>query len=68
VLTLEAGKPPTLHLTVLATDTNGRPIIEEALGEYGEGVERRLAQVQFMVRLAPFPDLPQTNTPGGRKA
>lgn len=56
VLTLDATEPPRLELTMHATDAAGRPIVEEVPGEYGEGVERRIAQVQFMVRLERFPD------------
>lgn len=56
VLTLDNTESPRLELTMLATDTAGRPIVEEVPGEYGEGVERRIAQVQFMVRLERFPD------------
>jgi hypothetical protein len=55
VLTLDATEPPRLELTMDATDAAGRPIVEEVPGEYGEGMERRIAQVQFMVRLERFP-------------
>ena len=54
VLTLEAGKSPTLDLTVLATDKDFRPIVETVKGEYGSGLAKRLASVQFMVRLERF--------------
>jgi hypothetical protein len=56
VLTLDATEPPRLEMTMHATDAAGRPIVEEVPGEYGEGVERRIAQVHFMVRLERFPD------------
>lgn len=54
VLTLAAGEPPRLQIEMLATDSKGKPIVETSAGEYGEGVARRLATVQFMVRLEPF--------------
>ncbi len=55
VLTLEAGQVPRLELTMLVLDHAGRPVVEQVPGEYGEGVARRIAQVQFMVRLEHFP-------------
>lgn len=51
VLTLEAGELPTLELTMHATDTNGRLVLE---ADPGDPVAKRVAQVQFMVRLEPF--------------
>ena len=56
VLTLDATEPPLLALTMHATDAAGHPIVEEVPGEYGAGVEHRIAQVHFMVRLERFPD------------
>jgi hypothetical protein len=56
VLTLEVGQPPRMEIEMRVVDARGRPIIEERPGEYGEGVARRLAKVQFMVRLERFPD------------
>lgn len=56
VLTLDAYEPPMLELTVNAIDAQGHPIVLEASGAYGESVERRIAQVQFMVRLERFQD------------
>lgn len=54
VLTLEVGQLPALDLDVACSDTEGRPIVEELPGAYGNGVARRIASVQFMVRLVPF--------------
>ena len=56
VLTLQAGEPPRMQLTVNVTDSAGNPILEQVPGKYGEGIARRIAQVQFMVRLEQFPD------------
>ena len=56
VLTLEVGRPPTLELTMICTDKAGRMLLEDARGENGEAVERRVAKVRFMVRLEVFAD------------
>lgn len=56
VLTLDASEPPRLELTVLATDAQGRLIVEAGPVDGAEGAARRLAQVQFMLRLEPFAD------------
>jgi hypothetical protein len=53
VLTLDASEPPRLELTVLATDAQGRLIVE---ADPEGGAADRLAQVQFMLRLEPFSD------------
>lgn len=60
VLTLEAGELPTLEMTMHATDTNGRLVLE---ADPGDPVAKRVAQVQFMVRLVPFPPLPADRVP-----
>jgi hypothetical protein len=57
VLTLEVGKMPTLEVTCHPTDSAGHLIVERVPGEYGEGLVRRFAQVQFMLRLERFPPL-----------
>lgn len=54
VLTLEVGELPRLQLTMHATDSNGRLVLE---ADPGDPVARRIAQVQFMVRLEPFAPL-----------
>lgn len=54
VITLEADKLPTIEITAFVMDKDGRPVIEETSGEYGNGIAKRLAEVQFMVRLEPF--------------
>lgn len=60
VLTLEAGELPTLELTLHATDSNGRLVLE---ADPGDPVAKRVAQVQFMVRLVPFEPLPEGHVP-----
>lgn len=57
VLTLQSGKMPTLELICIPGDTAGHPCVETVPGEYGEGLVRRFAQVQFMLRLERFPPL-----------
>lgn len=54
VLTLEAGEPPKLELTMLVRDSSGRVVLKDAPREYGEPLAKRIAQVQFMVRLEPL--------------
>lgn len=55
VLTLEAGKAPTIDLTMLVQDSNGQLVLEDEPGS-DNTVLKRLAQVQFMIRLEPYPD------------
>lgn len=55
VLTLEAGEAPLLEVSMFAIDRKGQPLVEVVPGEYGEGVARRLARVEFMLRLEAFP-------------
>jgi hypothetical protein len=56
VLTLDAKAPPRIELTMHATNPDGKLIVETYSGECGEALARRVAQVQFMVRLEHFPD------------
>jgi hypothetical protein len=55
VLTLEAGKAPQLELFMHAVDCGGRLVLE---ADPGDPVAKRIAQVQFMLRLERFPPLP----------
>lgn len=55
VLTLDAMQPPRIDLTMHVTDSAGRIVIEEAPA--GENIAKRIAQVRFMVRLEPFPEI-----------
>ena len=52
VLTLEAGKLPTLELTMLVLDHKGSAVVEKF--NDGTHIGERLKKVQFMVRLEPF--------------
>lgn len=54
VLTLERGKAPTLDVTMFAKDSRGEFVIEAFPHDVDMPVERRIAQVQFMLQLAPF--------------
>lgn len=51
VLTLEPGKLPVLEVTMLVINAAGRAVLEP---EPGNSMARRLAKVQFMLRLEPF--------------
>ena len=52
VLTLEAGKPPTLEVTMYATDSAGKLIVEQA-----KDCAAQIASVHFMLRLEPFQEV-----------
>lgn len=52
VLTLEAGKLPTIELTMYATDSAGKLIVEQA-----KDTAAQIASVHFMLRLEPFPEV-----------
>lgn len=52
VLTLESGKLPTLEVTMYATDSAGKLIVEQA-----QDSAARLASVHFMLRLEPFAEV-----------
>ena len=54
VLTLEVGQPPRVELTMMVTDTKGKLVLEDVRDANGVAIDRRVAQVQFMVRLEPF--------------
>lgn len=56
VLTLNADEPPMLDVTMLATDGAGNFIVESVPSHCGEGVDRRIAKVHFMLRLERFPE------------
>lgn len=53
VLTLQAGALPTIDLTVLCTDARGAFILEPDPQGIAD-MAKRIAEVQFMVRLVPF--------------
>ena len=51
VLTLEAGAPPRLDVTVCVADSMGSLRLEAAPAELDAGIAERLALVNFVVRL-----------------
>ena len=53
VLTLEPGKLPLLEVTMPVVDASGRSVLEPYPDDI-LGVARRLAKVQFLLRLEPF--------------
>lgn len=55
VLTLEVGQAPTIELTMLVQDSHNQFVLEEIQGP-DNTVLKRLAQVQFMIRLEPYQD------------
>lgn len=51
VLTLAAGELPTLELTMYATDSAGKLIVEQP-----KDCAAQIASIHFMLRLEPFPE------------
>lgn len=63
VLTIDANDPPKLEIEVWPVDDAGRPIVQEAAGDYSEPIAKRLTKLKFRLQPEPPEEPPGTLRP-----